>query len=177
MTHPLIKIDESVIARVNKGDVAAFDMLYRAYCTRLYGFVLQIIKTDSDAEEIVQEVFLKLWEARLQIDKHAVFESYLFTIAYNTTISLIRKKLSEKKYIDYVHSIQEVSAATGPDGEAEFEELSQQLQNLVEKLYPFYQPRLLDEFLGPNFAPCEKIRNTTKKKCTCPVSRLPTPSC
>ena len=57
-----------------------------------------------------------LWEARLQIDKHAVFECYLFTIAYNTTISLIRKKLSEKKYIDYVHSIQEVSDASGPDG-------------------------------------------------------------
>ncbi|WP_372934067.1 RNA polymerase sigma factor [Mariniphaga sediminis] len=134
MVKPLVKIDESVIARVREGDVAAFDVLYRTYCQRLFGFVLQIIKTETDAEEIVQEVFLKLWETRLQIDKHAVFESYLFTIAHNTTISLIRKRLSEKKYVDYISSLQEVTSASEPDGETEFKELSQQLQNLLEKL-------------------------------------------
>ena len=48
--------------------MVAFDSIYNKYCKRLFGFVLRYIKQEEDAEEIVQEVFIKVWEARTKID-------------------------------------------------------------------------------------------------------------
>jgi len=134
MTKPLIKIDESVIEGLKNGDMASFDVIYRTYSKRLFGFVLQIIKNDSDAEEIVQEVFIKIWESRHQIDNFSLFDSYLFTIAYNKTISLIRKRLSEKKYIDHIKSLQNVTETTGTFDDSEFRILSEQVNFFVGQL-------------------------------------------
>jgi len=128
------KIDESVVEGLKKGDMASFDIIYRTYSKRLFGFVFQIIKNESDAEEIVQEVFVKIWESRHKIDNFTLFDSYLFTIAYNITVSLIRKKISEKKYIDYIKSIQNVPEINNSFDEREFIIISKQIQNLIEQL-------------------------------------------
>jgi RNA polymerase sigma-70 factor, ECF subfamily len=136
MSRPLTEIDKTVIEGMKNGDMASFDIIYRTYSKRLFGFVLQIIKNDSDAEEIVQEVFIRIWESRRQIDSFSLFDSYLFTIAYNKTISLIRKRLSEKKYIDYVKSLQNISETPEPYDESEFNKLSEHVNSLVDQLPP-----------------------------------------
>jgi len=133
MSKPLVKMDKTVIEGLKNGDMASFDIIYRTYSKRLFGFVLQIIKNDSDAEEIVQEVFIKIWESRHQIDNFSLFDSYLFTIAYNKTISHIRKRLSEKKYIDHIKSLQNVPETTTYD-DSEFRILSEQVNFFVGQL-------------------------------------------
>ncbi|NLV69148.1 MAG: RNA polymerase sigma-70 factor [Spirochaetes bacterium] len=133
---PAAKISEVIIESLKNGDMAAFDIIYRAYCKRLYKFVFGIIKTESDAEEIVQEVFVKIWEARGNIDDLALFDSYLFTIAYNSTISLIRKKMSEEKYIQHVKSLQVPLQNKLSDDDLDFESVSARINELVDKLPP-----------------------------------------
>ena len=133
---PVIKISETIIEEVKNGDMAAFDIIYRAYCKRLYKFVFGIIKTESDAEEIVQDVFVKIWEAHSNIDDLALFDSYLFTIAYNSTISLIRKKMSEDKYIQHVKSLQVPVQNKITDEDYDFEFISVRVNELVDKLPP-----------------------------------------
>jgi RNA polymerase sigma-70 factor (ECF subfamily) len=59
-----IKSNQDLLKLLRKGDMKAFDTIYERYCSRLYGFVLRYIKQKEDAEEIVQEVFVKIWEAR-----------------------------------------------------------------------------------------------------------------
>lgn len=133
---PAEKINEATIEGVKNGDMAAFDLVYRAYSKRLYRFVYGIIKTEIDAEEIVQEVFVKIWESHEKIDNFALFDSYLFTIAYNCTISLIRKKLSEKKYIQYIKSLQIPPQQKSAEINSDFEILSEKVNELIGKLPP-----------------------------------------
>ena len=100
------KSNKELLQLIQKDDRIAFYNLYERYSKRLYGFVLRYIKQESDAEEIVQEVFIKIWESRSKIDVYSSFESFLFTIAYNATISLFRKRVTEKKYLEHLKSLQ-----------------------------------------------------------------------
>ena len=119
---------------LREGNQVAFYNLYERYCKRLYGFVLKYIKQEADAEEIVQEVFIKVWEARAKINTYSSFESFLFTIAYNATISLFRKRVTEKKYLEYLMSSQQVEMAPDAADEIHFHELNEKLHALLNEL-------------------------------------------
>ena len=98
--------------------------------------MLKYIKQETDAEEIVQEVFIKVWEARDKIDAYSSFESFLFTIAYNATMGLFRKRVSEKKYIEHIKSLQQVENAPNIIDEIHFNELNKKVQTLLNELTP-----------------------------------------
>ena len=116
--------------------MAAFDAIYERYAKRLYGFVLRYIKQEEDAKEIVQEVFITIWETREKIETYYSFESFIFTIAYNSTISLLRKKISESKYIDYLKSLQYLESDDNVTNEIQFKEINEQVQQLINQLTP-----------------------------------------
>lgn len=124
-----------LIKRLKKGDIKAFDEIYRIYCNRLFGFVLKFIKQESDAEEIVQEVFVRIWSSRDKIDEFASFDSFLFTIAYNNTMSLLRKRLNEQKYLDHLKNIQEGFTNDIID-ELHYQELNQRYKQVIDQLTP-----------------------------------------
>nr|WP_321357223.1 RNA polymerase sigma-70 factor [uncultured Draconibacterium sp.] len=130
------KLNSELIGLLKKGDVAAFDTIYNMYCHKLHQFVIRYLKQEEDAEEIVQEVFIKIWESREKIKNHASFESFLFTISYNATISLLRKRLSESKSKEYLKSIQQIQNANTVVDELQFNELNEKVQRLLEQLTP-----------------------------------------
>lgn len=131
-----IKPNKDLLVLLRKGDMLAFDTIYERYCKRLYGFVLRYIKQEADAEEIVQEVFIKIWEARSRIDVYSSFESFIFTIAYNTTISLLRKRVNEKKYLEHLGSLQQLSNGNEIIDEIQFNQLNEKIQSLLNELTP-----------------------------------------
>lgn len=117
--------------------MAAFDAIYNKYCHKLHQFVfMYLLKREEDAEDIVQEVFIKIWQSRGKIDICASFESFLFTIAYNTTMSLLRKRMSETKSREYLKSLQQINSAEQIIDEIQFKELNQKVQTLLEQLTP-----------------------------------------
>jgi RNA polymerase sigma-70 factor (ECF subfamily) len=130
------KSNSDLILLIQKDDQVAFYNLYERYCRRLYGFVFRYIKQKEDAEEIVQEVFVKIWESRNKIDAYSSFESFLFTIAYNTTISLLRKRTSEKKYLEHLQSLQHPDDLPDLIDEIHFNELNERVQLLLNELTP-----------------------------------------
>ena len=119
------KSNQELLILLREGDRVAFYNIYERYCKRLYGFVLRYIKQEADAEEIVQEVFVKVWEARTKIDVYSSFESFLFTVAYNATISLFRKRVSEKKYLEHLKSLQQSEYVPDAANEIHFNELNE----------------------------------------------------
>ncbi|MFV0593928.1 MAG: RNA polymerase sigma factor [Draconibacterium sp.] len=125
-----------LVNRIKKGDIAAFDIIYNIYCEKLHQFVLRYLKQEEDAEGIVQEVFIKIWESRKKIDTYLSFESFLFTIAYNSTISLLRKRLSESKSREYLKSVQKIENASSVIDEMEYNELRERVQHLLQQLSP-----------------------------------------
>ena len=116
--------------------MVAFDAIYEKYCRRLFGFIIRYVKQEFDAEEIVQEVFIKIWENRKKIDVFSSFESYLFTISYNSAISLLRKRVHEKKYLEHLKNIQVEDTFSELTDEIFFRELNSKLQSLLNELTP-----------------------------------------
>ena len=75
---------------------ADFEQMYRLYSPRLFGWLLKLVKSASQAEEILQEVFLKVWEYRSSIDPNKSFRSFLFKIAENKVYDFFRKVSRDK---------------------------------------------------------------------------------
>jgi RNA polymerase sigma-70 factor (ECF subfamily) len=90
--------EAELIENVKAGMVSAFDKLFEIYSLKLYSFAFSILKSREDAEDVVQHTFFKVWEKRENINSNLVFKSFLFTIAYNISIDLLRARLKEKSY-------------------------------------------------------------------------------
>ena len=99
-------IDESVVKRFTQGDMQAFDEIYSLFNYKLQKFIFSLVKNPTDTEDLVHEVFVKVWESREKLKEHSAFNSYLFTIGYNTTISFLRRRVHDTRYVEYVKSVQ-----------------------------------------------------------------------
>jgi RNA polymerase sigma-70 factor (family 1) len=95
----LIPDDIELVERLHKGDVEAFDLIYKKYSGKLYAFGLKYLKSTADAEELVQLVFLRLWENHKNLNEEFSFKSYLFTIAYNSICKIFRKRNYQQRFI------------------------------------------------------------------------------
>ena len=95
MQDRTIKNESKLVHNLSKGNLLAFNTLYKYYSGRLYRFALGYLKTEDEAEELVQEVFTKIWEKRANLKEELSFKSFLFTIAFN----IIRKHFRTKVYL------------------------------------------------------------------------------
>ncbi len=95
--------DETELIRaLRKGSVKAFDALYDLYFHRIYGFCYQFTKSHKDTEDIVQEVFIKLWLSRSEIKNEESLGGLIFRIAKNHIISAHHSILRQPQYEDYL---------------------------------------------------------------------------
>jgi len=123
------------VERVKKGSDEAFDILFMKYNKRLYHFSLGYLKSKVDAEDIVQEVFVQLWKNQDKLDPQYSFSNYIFTIAKNKILNVIRKRVYEKKYLDTVSAKQILPDFT-TDNQIDFKELSEISQEAIDALPP-----------------------------------------
>lgn len=112
----------------------AFDQIYEQYSYKLFTFVLKILKNEVEAEEIVQEVFVKIWESKDKLGDYKLLNSYIFTIAYNNSIDIVRKRINDKKYLEYLKNSSIISSTPSVIGEVEYNELSDQVGKLIDQL-------------------------------------------
>jgi len=84
--------DAQLIAAYRGGQTSAFDFLMHRYVKPLYGFVYRMLGNAHDAEEIVQEAFVRVWKHLHQFDPQKSFKAWLFSIAKNATLDFIKKK-------------------------------------------------------------------------------------
>lgn len=94
--------EPQLIAALKLGSVKAFDALYDMYYRRIYGYCLNFTKSRKDTEDIVQEVFMKLWSARKEIQVEDSIANYIFSIAKNRLISAFRSNVASPHYEDYL---------------------------------------------------------------------------
>ncbi len=82
----------AVVDRVAAGDRAAFDDLYRATSAKLYGIILRVVGNRSAADEILQEVYVKIWQRAGEFDRSKASPiTWMATIARNRAIDEIRR--------------------------------------------------------------------------------------
>ncbi len=83
--------EEEVLYRMRGGDESAFSTIYRHYHPGLYVYLLRFCKVPSLAEDLVHDVFLKVWEIRDRINPELSFGGYLYRIARNHVLKTIHK--------------------------------------------------------------------------------------
>jgi len=135
MKDIILYSDEQLMQEIKAGNMIAFDVLYKKYSRRLYKFSFSIIKSQEETENLIQDVFLCLWENRHKVEKDSSIKSYVFTIAYNSAISIIRKKARESKFIEYLKTIQEINEEP-VNVKLEYDELKYKLDDIIQTLPP-----------------------------------------
>lgn len=126
-------IDTDLITSFKSGDMAAFQKIYDTFCKPLYRFSLSYMKDSFDAEEIVQDVFLRLWEKRDEVDEQKSFKSYLYRITVNKIFNELKHRVVKRKYDQHLLNIDQVTDET-PESSIQFQELNKKLEKLLLKL-------------------------------------------
>ncbi len=105
------------------------------YSEKIFLFAMGYLKNQQDAEELVQDVFIKVWDKRFELKEELSFKSYLFTIAYHAIIDCFRKWAKEEDCLKHFQGTMPLSEnETGE--EVEYSDLERLAQESIEKLPP-----------------------------------------
>ncbi len=96
---------------VKAGDDASFDLLLQKYRTPLVNFLYRMVRDTATAEDLAQEVFLRVYRARKQYSPSAKFTTWLFRIATNLALNSVRDNRHRQKDVS-------IDAASSPDEDA-----------------------------------------------------------
>lgn len=102
MSTPALYNETELLSRIAAGDEKAFTALFRHYNKKVYGIVVRLTRHNQLAEEIVQDVFLIIWQKRREIVLIQDFRAYLFTIARNKIYKALKRKAIDCK-TDMIH--------------------------------------------------------------------------
>jgi len=127
------KKEQDMIVRLRKGDFEAFDQLFNRYSKRLYVFALNYLKANVDAEDLVQHIFIKVWEHRKSLDEKQSFNAYLFSIAKNSILNHFRKKANQQSYIDHIKQHTRLLHRKEED-DIIYTDLNNQVQKIIHQL-------------------------------------------
>lgn len=102
MSENRLHNEKQLLEKIANGDAMAFRQFFDLYRVRLYVFVERLIHSKPDAEEIIQDTFLKLWQAAPNLHHIDNPAQYIYTIARNKTLNYMRKISREKKRVHEV---------------------------------------------------------------------------
>jgi len=89
-------LDSELIVQLQQSQIMAFDALYWKYHEPVYRNILKFTKDTVAAEDILQEVFTRLWEKRAAINSDQSVAGWLFVVSFNLSVNHTRKKLREQ---------------------------------------------------------------------------------
>jgi RNA polymerase sigma-70 factor (ECF subfamily) len=125
--------ERSLVSELMKGNTVAFDQIFRIYGKRLYYFSLGYLKSKSEAEEVVQEVFYKIWKNRGALNPELSFKAYIFKIAYNHIQELFLKIIRERDYLNEIIT-SSVDNMTDMDDRMNYQSLLDLVEKLIDRL-------------------------------------------
>ncbi|MCW0484883.1 RNA polymerase sigma factor [Gaoshiqia sediminis] len=126
-------IDSVLIDQLQQGDKQAFKALFDKYAVRLYQFSLKYLREKEDAEDLLNEVFLKIWENRQNLRSDLSFQSYLFTIAYNNIRQRFLKRSREEKYIQ-VFAEEYIITSTKDEDQLDYQLFVEKFNKIIDLL-------------------------------------------
>ncbi len=98
MTKLPFDTDQELLADIADGDGRAFEILYRRYFSKLYGSAYKRLQNKEQSEEVVQELFVSLWERRKNLPIENI-ESYLYTSVKYLVLAQFKSNNHLQKYI------------------------------------------------------------------------------
>jgi RNA polymerase sigma-70 factor (ECF subfamily) len=133
------ELDFSLMARISKGDMAAMEQLIEIHQGRVLGTVYKMLGPHGDAEDITQQIFLRVWNSAGSYKETAKFTTWLFTITRNLVFNELRRRnrhpVSPLEQEEHENHFQARDAQTpGPDASLLESELQEAIQAAIEAL-------------------------------------------
>ncbi|WP_170120686.1 RNA polymerase sigma-70 factor [Dyadobacter jejuensis] len=97
--------DPELVQAIRKGDERAFEVAFRTYYERLCQYAGSLLKDDDEAEEVVQTVFLNIWEKRESLEITLSLKSYLYRAVHNYCLNRFKHNAIKKTHQEYSRHI------------------------------------------------------------------------
>ncbi len=124
---------KDIVRAINKSDLKTFEHVFKEYYAMLCNFAYSYLKDEVQAEEIVQEVFYKIWEKRRTLRIKSSLKSYLMQAVKNTALKQIRHEQISNKYKDYAIHVDN-KATIDPAEELNAKELAGIIRKTINDL-------------------------------------------
>ena len=125
--------EKELVKKMAEGDSFAFEVLFYKYRNKVKGFAFKMIPSQVDPEEIVQEVFVKLWMKKESVDPEKDFQSFLFSIAKNLILDHLKSAVNRKLYFTSEYFQQDLLSEDGAEGHPP-EDAEDRLRHLIEQM-------------------------------------------
>jgi RNA polymerase sigma-70 factor (family 1) len=127
--------EKLLLTAVAAGDRGAFNQLYSAHINNVYNYIYLFTKSKEETEELLQEVFVHLWEKREKLAQVESFKNYLFRAAKNRLITNVRHMQVKHKVLSQIRQSTDDSQHT-TEYDVAYKEYHQVLQRAIAKLPP-----------------------------------------
>ena len=133
MPPTILDKENLLLLEIAEGNEKAFRRLFDHYWRKIYSVAFVLTKSSTVSEEIVQDVFLKIWLKREQLPAIQKFDGFLFTIARNHIYNNLRSKTTELPFVEQLEQCF-VETSGLPDQELFLKETKQMIERAVEQL-------------------------------------------
>ena len=125
--------DGEIIRRIRQGDIQQFETLFRSSYVSLVRYAKSLIKDHDNAEEIVQDLFFRLWQNKENLNIESSLNGYLFRSVHNSCLHFIEhQKVVAKHTFEMSYETEESSA--GSDDSINYKELQEKIARILERL-------------------------------------------
>ncbi|MBA7548867.1 ECF RNA polymerase sigma factor SigW [subsurface metagenome] len=127
--------EKDIIQKLKNGDEPIFQFIFKKYYTGLYYYAKKYLGDKHNAEEVVQNTFLKLWEKRETFTIRKSFSSYLYKTVYNNCLNFLKHQQVKEKYKEYytqkIRNAEEYYSISQESGQSIY--IAKELKSKIDK--------------------------------------------
>ena len=129
---PALSRDARLLASIARGDRRSFELLYASYAPRVFRFAFRMIRDQSKAEEVTNDVMLDIWKGAKSFEGRSSPATWIFGVARHRTLNAVRGRTL---YLADLEEASEVAdAAPGPEARVDGSRLGERLQAALDRL-------------------------------------------
>jgi len=125
--------DTEIIGRIRKGDVGQFELLFRSSYVSLVRYAKTLIKDHDTAEEIVQDLFFRLWKDKEKLKIESSLNGYLFRSVHNKCLHFIEHNRVVERHAEDI-SNRQTESHESPSDILNYKELQEKVARILERL-------------------------------------------
>ncbi|SHF26500.1 RNA polymerase sigma-70 factor, ECF subfamily [Mariniphaga anaerophila] len=122
-----------IISNLAEDDEGALEELFNFYYPRLFSFSKSFFKIEDGIDDIIQEVFIKIWRNRKKINSASTFNSFIFTITKNLLLNELRSRLNNENAREKIRNLS-IAQEYSSIADIEYDELKTKVDEIIDKL-------------------------------------------
>lgn len=120
--------------RIRAGDVTAFETLYKLFWTAMYSFAFRYVQSGEEAEDVVQEVFFRIWRSRSEWNVIGSVQNYLFISVRNASIARLRRNATAQRWSERERVSSSGESTSGPEADLEVAERHADIERALAEM-------------------------------------------